>query len=347
MKTKKIKLIGLLFISILFSQLITAQTYVAEFRDNPKLWGFITSAGKIIIPCQYASTTPFSVEGIAIVREPESKIEKYIDIKGNEIKLDIEVQDRKPFKDGLAAVKVNELWGYINTAGKLVIPAQYKKVSNFSEGRAWVTDPSGIISLLDKQGKPINISNLAIVNYENFSEGLAAVKIGENWGFIDINGKMIIPAEYMKVDLFSDGLAAVKIGEGQMGYINKKGDLTIPANYLNCEQFDPISKMTRVKDISGWFYIDETGKKLSVNSKKFNDFREGLCRSDNNSEPIKIGFIKKDGSWAIEPQYDAASNFQNGFAPVRVNKSWGAIDKSGKLIIETIYNNLEEFHQVK
>lgn len=347
MKTKKINFImGLAFLMLTVST-IKAQTYVAEFRDNTKLWGYIASDGKVIIPCQYSNVSPFSPEGIAVVKVPESKVEKYIDIKGNELKLDVEVVARKEFKDGMAPVKIGEKWGYVNTLGKLIIPAEYKRVEYFYEGRAWVADFAGKISLLDKQGKAIELTNLGVSDYQHFSEGLSAVKIGTVWGFIDVTGKLVIPASYMKVDYFSDGKAWARVGEGQIGYINKKGEMVIPAKFLNCDRFDPVSNMARVKDASGWYYINESGIKLSVVTKRYNDFQEGLCRTDNNAEVIKIGFIKKDGTWAIEPKYDAANDFQNGFATIRMNKLWGAIDKNGKTIIEPIYINLEDFYPVK
>lgn len=53
---------------------------------------------------------------------------------------------------------------------------------------------------------------------ENFSEGLAAVKINGKWGFIDKTGKMVIPATFSGAKDFSEGLAAVEIN-GKWGYI--------------------------------------------------------------------------------------------------------------------------------
>jgi hypothetical protein len=348
MKTKKMNFIVCFAIFMLAIPVISAQTYVAEFRDNPKLWGYISSDGKIIIPCKFASVSPFSPEGIAVVKEPESKIEKYIDINGNELKLEVDAQNRKEFKEGMAPVKINEKWGYVNTSGKLVIPAEYKKVNYFCNGRAWVTNFAGIISLLDKQGNTIDLSKLGIIDYQNFSEGLAAVKIGTTWGFIDVNGNLVIENKYLKVDYFSDGLTWAKLGEVQIGYMNKKGEMVISSDFLSCDRFDPVSGMARVKSPSGWHYIDKSGKTLEVNTKKYNDFQEGLCRADNNDpELLKVGFIKKDGTWAIQPEFDAASDFQNGLSCVRVNKLWGLIDKNGKHIIEPIYNNLEDFYPVK
>ncbi len=57
----------------------------------------------------------------------------------------------------------------------------------------------------------------------NFSEGLAAVMIKENyvekWGFIDLTGKLVIPATYkLRPGRFSEGVAAVRIGESESSF---------------------------------------------------------------------------------------------------------------------------------
>jgi hypothetical protein len=48
---------------------------------------------------------------------------------------------------------------------------------------------------------------------EPFSEGLAAVQQGGKWGFVDHQGRLVIPARYDRVKRFSEGLAIVEGGE--------------------------------------------------------------------------------------------------------------------------------------
>ncbi len=67
---------------------------------------------------------------------------------------------------------------------------------------------------------------------EKFSEGLACVKSGKTYGFIDKTGVMVIPNRFDIAASFSEGLA-LWIGGidrhfehtgGQWGYINHKGE---------------------------------------------------------------------------------------------------------------------------
>jgi hypothetical protein len=46
---------------------------------------------------------------------------------------------------------------------------------------------------------------------KDFSEGLARVKVGNDWGYIDATGNMVIDARFARARDFSDGRAKVKL----------------------------------------------------------------------------------------------------------------------------------------
>ncbi len=62
----------------------------------------------------------------------------------------------------------------------------------------------------------------------------------------------------------------------------------------------------------------------------------------------KWGFIEwnytKDFEVIIEPQFDEAFFFQGEYARIRVNDKFGFIDKSGKLVVDTIYDYATDFY---
>lgn len=90
------------------------------------------------------------------------------------------------FKEGLARVRLNGEWGYIDKTGKEVIPLRYDDA-------------------------------------RSFSEGLASVKLNGTWGFIDKTDKVVIPIKYDFAFRFSEGLARVKLN-GKWGKIDKQGN---------------------------------------------------------------------------------------------------------------------------
>ena len=48
------------------------------------------------------------------------------------------------------------------------------------------------------------------------------MKIGENWGYIDKTGEMVVNPQFDSAEKFCQGLAEVTIGS-KTGYINKAG----------------------------------------------------------------------------------------------------------------------------
>ena len=96
-----------------------------------------------------------------------------------------------PFSDGLAPVKVNGKWGFINNEFKLTIPAIYD-------------------------------------NLGYFSNELFPVKKGYYWGYINNAGATVIPFKFDTCGSFKNNLATFVIKQSGYkinGYINKKGDI--------------------------------------------------------------------------------------------------------------------------
>ena len=70
------------------------------------------------------------------------------------------------------------------------------------------------------------------------------VKIGNKWGYINKNGKIVIPLKYDYADDFRDNLAWVRLGN-KRGYINKKGKLKISAKFD--EMYDFCNGIAKVR----------------------------------------------------------------------------------------------------
>jgi WG containing repeat len=63
-----------------------------------------------------------------------------------------------------------------------------------------------------------------------FSQGLAPVRIGEKWGFLNHSGTFVVEPKYQSAKPFFDSRALVKIN-GKYGYIDQSGEMVIPAKY--------------------------------------------------------------------------------------------------------------------
>jgi len=272
-------------------------------------------------------------------------------------------------------------FGYINKAGKMIIPARYAFAYPFHEGLAVVqTSPTQWICI-DARGRPLRISG-AQPTRVGVGEGMIPVAAwkdhGNQIGFANRTGKIVVPPQYLAVGGFSEGLAPVRGRkrpvQNKVGYIDKMGTLVIPMRYKDGTPFR--EGLAGVSDSTGAGYVDKTGAvvipmKFSSTSAfscgrarvlsggKFvfidkrgsvlpmpsavnmvHDFHEGLARVQREG---KSGFIDPGMSIAIPPQYDDARDFSEGLAAVRVGGKWGYIDRSGKMVIPPRFLRAEPF----
>ena len=194
----------------------------------------------------------------------------------------------------------------------------------------------------------IEVIPLRYDDARDFSEGLAAVMIGEKWGFIDKTGKEVVPPKYDEVGDFHDGLAVVIVGD----YYR-----VVKAAFAKGGVIDSRTW------VYTWEYgfIDKTGKEVvPPQYRDAEDFCDGLARVlVGDRETGKWGFIDKTGKEAVPPQYDWAEDFQDGLAMVFVgdtNMNWGDfgivcggkfgfIDRTGKEVLPIEYDKVGEFHE--
>jgi hypothetical protein len=94
-----------------------------------------------------------------------------------------------PFADGLAAVRQQGKWGYINTNGKTAIPFEYDAATRFSEGFAAVKK-EGKWLYINKLGKVVRSGDF--MDAKPCTEGMAWVKTMEGWGVLAITERLSI-----------------------------------------------------------------------------------------------------------------------------------------------------------
>ena len=170
----------------------------------------------------------FFSEGLVCVEQNDKF--GYMDKAGKQV-IPPRYDDAQPFSEGLAAVMIEGKYGYIDRSGKMVIPPQFEDAGPFSEGLAPSSSNGNQWGYIDKSGKLV-INGEEFVLARGFSEGLAAVQ-GKNdkYGFIDKTGKFVIQPQFHRVGDFSEGLAAVKPVDadwpGNLAYINQKGEIVI------------------------------------------------------------------------------------------------------------------------
>ncbi len=271
-------------------------------------WGFIDQDGLIAIKPQFSWADTFS-EGLARVI--------------------LDTLEKEPTNRRVD--EPNRKWRFIDSTGNVVLTSDTRHVSNFSEGLAeiWGADT---IKYIDKTGRVVKIraglkdkagnwiKTPTIDRINRFSEGLAPVQVDTLWGYIDTTGKMAITPRFDQAWPFSEGVAVVHVGGRNDAF--------------------------RYPEPGRWRFIDKTGNFID-DTTKFEahlPFSEGLAA-------VKVGrnysFVDKYLNLVFSPKFCQVQGFHDGLAIVSPHDacpSKGCIDKSGRFVIEPIFDVIENFH---
>lgn len=240
------------------------------------LWGYIRDNGQLAIQPQFAYASPYQSNGLAVVEQ-----------RGKQ--------------------------GLINAAGQFIVPPVYQSISDFSEGRATVIDEAGF-RVIDDNGRTITAKPFAYIgSYSNglavFSETNAAG--ASRYGYLDLQGRTAIPAQYEEAGDFAYGKALVKIKDNEYALINPSGKPLVVYRHP---------------------FVGPPGDGLLA-------FRE---KPDG-----AYGYLHESGRVAIAPRFTGAQPFEHGRAIVNAapldtaENRFGLIDKAGAFLLQPNYNDLQ------
>ena len=207
-------------------------------RKGEELWGYIDRTGEFVIPPTFASS-------------PNSYV--------------------YPFSDGLAMIEVKGRFGYIDKTGKWAIAPQFLDGTSFADGMARVVmegpcsynpeggcgfanpvfpgaeprgtyDPLGEardryppckFTFTDRAGR---VLFQRFDDARDFSEGLAPIRVGDSWGFIDRIGTIAVLPRFDGAEAFHESLAKIKMKD-LYGYADKSGAIVIPPQFADADNF--------------------------------------------------------------------------------------------------------------
>lgn len=179
-----------------------------------------------------------------------------------------------------------EKWGYKDVnSGKLVVPAKYDKV-------------------------------------QPFRGDYAKVKLGEKWGIIDSKANEILPCNYDELGTVSDGMIKVGVKSGyssmKYGFLNLDGEVVLEPKYEKCQDFS--NGYGAVYSDYNWYFIGKNGKSAFKNNKVkwfYGDgFKNGYAivdkgKNDTWNQTTAYGMIDKSGYEIINCEHEFAGISDN------------------------------------
>lgn len=286
-----------------FAESFSEGLAIVQINDK---YGFIDKTGKEVIPIKYDYASSFK-EGLCVARIGDKV--GFIDKTGKEV-IPFKYYSATNFNNGIAVVLLQngnnvEKYGCIDKKGNIVIPIKYDSLELLNEN---------LISKGVRKHKK---------THSYISHGLMSIK-----------EQQILPSVYVSIGNFGNGLAPVcnvdLWGEGVYGFIDTNGKEVIPCMYKEAKPFE--NGYARVKNELGWGIIDTQGNEIIPFGKysRLGSFHDGLFRiieTDDNSKD-RIGFIDVNDKFVIPIQYEQATNFNDGIAVVKDKGIWKILKKS-------------------
>lgn len=165
-----------------------------------------------------------------------------------------------PIVEGVVQFEKDNKYGFMDTMGNVIIPAEFEITGWWSEGRGGLKK-DGKWGFCDRNGS-------IVIDYKyewagEFYHGLAPVENDSfMFGYINTEGEVVIPFKYDRAGCFYEGLAAVKAGN-QWGFIDTSDAVAIPFQFSDVTMgFQNDTAVVRFSDYGGYRYIDHQGNDL-------------------------------------------------------------------------------------
>ncbi|WP_342436184.1 WG repeat-containing protein [Paenibacillus sp. FSL L8-0436] len=247
-----------------------------------------------------------------------------------------------PFK-----LKEGTRWGYINNEGRTVIEPRYEYAEEFQENGLAIVQRNNKSGLIDSSGREKVRPAYSFI--APFSEGRAVVSDAKGYTLIDERGKQVTAARYDYLNSLHEGRAMFSkqstTGTSRYGYLDAQGKEVLPAVYEDAGDFMNGTALVKLGERE-FALIDPQGTVLHTYKYPFVGYPGDGLLAYQASENGKYGYLRIDGSIAIEPQYTAALPFSAGRAVINTaenyGNAYGLIDKQGKLVVPALYYEVQQ-----
>lgn len=260
------------------------------------------------------------------------------------------------FSDGLAAVRIEGKWGFINMKGEVIIAPQFDLVGSFAHDLAEV--------LIDERVGVINRKGDLLIEPQfaraiPLSKDVIVVKPGR-WLSPYVQGAEKLPniKEVLVFDSGLYGLYSVKTGwitepEWELSLFDRTGKISLiwakhekgdslyglmrPDGSWQVEpRFDHVQTLNDeravVRSESAWGAVDPEGKLVvPLRYEWLSYWADGFALT-RDSQTKKEGLVDKAGNLVGGRYFDKAGRGKNGIGEVMIDGLWHGIDLKGKIV---------------
>ncbi len=297
-------------------------------------WGYVDTLGNRVIPPRFAEARSFH-EGFAAVKNFEGKM-AFIDRTGHPI-TDFSYLGLRSFLHGRAPAKLESGWGYLNSSGKLVVPARYSAVWPFHTKKIARVKLGEKYKFIHRDGTVLKGPQREKIT--PFSGGYYRYSAGGKWGVLDTFGQVIVAAAYDHITPSEKGIYVLEKG-GDYSLFPGKHPLSVPANTSQVKYVGEGRLRFYEGDSVG--LLDTLGNLIVGPSfTQINLFSDGLALCDRSEEAWN--WLKPDGSRLTPIDFPLAWDFYEGTARMITQEGIGVIDTLGRVLIPPSFYELRDF----
>lgn len=338
---------------------------ILKVSKNGK-YGLIDFDGKEVLACDYDNITALKGVKSNIIVKKAGNV-GLVNEKGQTI-VPVQYKDiltlKEGYKNEYIVVNENDQYGVISTSGAILIEPKFEMVKYLNSSSMFAVKESGVWKLINTEDGSTIIDGGYDDIVEARTDSIVIVKDGK-YGIININKEEKITPQYEDLK-YAFSIYYIAKKDGKYGIINSENQEIIPFEYISMVyvegagfiQADKSETETVIFDsnlgqkISGIVSevnIDKGYIKVYVNNEyKYYNFKfeeknaSDLLTANSlflSKKDGKYGYIDKTGKTVIDYIYDDATEQNScGFAAVKKDGVWGSINKVGAVSKEPSIN---------
>lgn len=324
----------------------TVYLYPASMKViGGRVWGYMNTKGKFVLPPIYEQAGNFQENGLAIIRL--KGFSGVIDVSGYYI-VKPTYDKIHPFSEGRAAVKDHQGFKVIDESGKELTAKAYFYIGDYQEGRVVCAekDENGhlLYGYLNKRGK--EVISPAYIAASHFSNGKAVVKMkAGGYALISLTGKELHTYPFAFVGSCGAGLLAFQKNAGdQFGYIDEQGNIVIAPKFTEAQPFKDAGAI--VKENNRYGLIDRKGQYIfKPNYHHIFHLGEGriaigkAIHTERANRGLIYAVADTEGHILTGFIYNGLSKYEGGMASAFNEASAFFIDIKGNKIVDLLNVN--------
>ena len=327
-------------------------------------YGLINFNGKELLPCEYDTIEPIKYLKNSLVTNKADK-KGLVDNSGNVI-IENEYADIQSltdkYEDGYIVKNDSSKYGIINYNKKQILECKYQEIKQVAGSNTYIVVENDTVELIDGDGEVLlsgkfeeatSIDNDNIIIKKDNKYGIISkdgdikvettydyleylfagnyvAKKDDKYGVIDSNDKIVLDFKYTYIKYMSE--------EGFIEAEENDGNTNLMTNEFETKCKGIVSEInTKYQYIK----LRENGEYKYYNFKLEEKSIQDIFPANTmylSKENGKYGYVNKNGIVVVNYIYDDATEQNDfGYAAVKKDGKWGAIDSTGQIVVEPKY----------